>query len=156
MKQGGGFVGEDAGNDFDVMIQARMGEYFETGANGAAFWVVSAVNETWNAGLNHSAGAHRARFESDVKRGASETVIGKNMGGFAEDDDFGVGGRVIVADGAITGAGDDFVFVDKDGTDGNFAGIGGSTRFVERELHVLEVGEHRKKDSTLATTGWRE
>ncbi len=142
LEEGGGFVGEDAGEDFDAVIEARVGEDFETGANGAAFGVVGTVDEARYAGLNHGAGAHGAGFEGDIERGSSQAVVGKDACGFAKNDDFGVSGGIVVANCAVTGASDDFIFVNEDSADGNFTGFGGGAGFVERELHVVEIGRH--------------
>src|SRR6266704_3942342 len=57
LEDGGGFGGEDAGGDFHLVIEAGMGEDFETGTDCAALGVVGAVDEAWNAGLDYCASA---------------------------------------------------------------------------------------------------
>ena len=109
----GGAVGrEDAGGDFYLMVEARVGEDFEAGADGAAFGVVGTVNEAWDAGLDDSAGAHAAGLDGDVERGVGEAVVAEKARGFAENDHFRVGSGVIAADGAIAGAGQNLAVVD--------------------------------------------
>ena len=142
MKEGGGFFGEDARDDFDAVIEARVGEDFETGAHRATFGVVRSVNEARNASLNHGASTHGAGFERDIERCVGESVVGENAGSFAKNHDFCVSGRIVVANGAIAGASNDIVLVDKNGTDGNLTGFGGGSRFIEGELHVVEIGRH--------------
>lgn len=142
MEEGGGFAGEEAGEDFDAVVEAWVGEDFEAGADGSAFGVVGAVNEARNASLNDGAGAHGARFESDVERCTGEAIVGENAGCFTKDDDFRVSGGIVVANGAIAGAGDDFILVSEDGADGNFAGFGGCASLVEGELHEVKIGRH--------------
>ena len=44
LEQGTGFFGEDAWGDFDLMVELGAGEEFEGGAEGAAFWIVSAID----------------------------------------------------------------------------------------------------------------
>jgi len=122
LEDGGTVDGEDAGGDFDLMVEARVREDFKTGADGAAFRVVGAIDEARDAGLDDGAGAHAAGFDGDVKRDAHETVVGEKAGGFAEDYHFGVGGGVAIADGAIAGTGQDLALVDEYGPDGDFAG----------------------------------
>jgi len=141
-----GFIGEDTGDDFDAMIEARMRENFETGADCAATRVVGTVNEFRNAGLDHGAGTHRTGLECDVDRRTGKAVVVKNMGCFAENDNFGMGGGVIVANRTIAGACDDFVIVDEKCADGHLSGGGGGAGFVESELHEIEIGGHAKKE----------
>ena len=57
-----------------------------------------------------------------------------------------MGGGIVVADGAVAGAGDDSIFVNEESADGYFAGISGSAGFFEGELHVIEIGWHAKKE----------
>jgi len=138
LKERGGFACEDAGDGFNAVIQARMREDFEARADGAATRIVGAINEPGDAGLDHGAGAHGARFEGDVESDAGKAIVGEGASGFAEDDDFGVSGGVVVADGAIAGTRDDFVFADDESADGNFSGGGGGgAGFVESELHEV-------------------
>ena len=147
LKDGGAVGGEDARGNFYVMVEARVGEDFKAGTDGAAFGVVGAVDETRDAGLYDGAGAHVAGLDGDVERGVGETVVGKPSGGFAKDDDFGVGGGIAVADGAVATASEDLAVVDKDSADGDFAGLGGSACFGEGFLHVMGVSLHIGENS---------
>jgi len=142
LKKCGGFGCQDAGRDLDPVIEARVGEDFEAGADGAAFGVVGAVDQAGNASLNDCAGAHAARLDGDIERCISEAIVAKEAGGFAEDGDFRVGGGVAVANGAVAGASEEFAVADEDGTDGNFAGGGCGAGFGESLLHELNVSFH--------------
>ena len=121
---GGAISGQDASGDINLVVEARVGEDFEAGADGAAFGVVSPVDEARNAGLDDGAGAHAAGLDSDVQRGIGKAVIAEEMGGFAENDDLGVCGGVTVANGAIAGTCEDLAVMYEDGANGDFAGIG--------------------------------
>ena len=145
LEEDSGFVREDAGDDFDAMVETRMGEDFETRADRAALGVVGTVHEALDAGLDHRASTHGAGFECDVERGVGKAVVCECMGGFAKHDNFGVGSGVVIADGAVAGASNDFVSVNENGADRDFAGIGGSKCFVEREPHVIEIAEHSRR-----------
>ncbi len=149
LEDGGGFGGEDAGGDFHLVVEAGVGEDFETGTNCAALGVVGAVDEAWNAGLDYCASAHAARLDGDVERGTGKTIVAEEARGFAKDDDFGVGGGIVAANGAVAGAGDDFAIVREDGADGHFAGGGRRTRFFESGLHELDVGFHLRRENTM-------
>jgi len=107
-----------------LVVEARIGKDFEAGADGAALGVVGAVDEARDAGLNDRAGAHAAGLDGDVKRRVREAIVAEEACGFTKDDDFGVGGWIVVADGAVAGASDHFSVVNQDGSDGHFACIG--------------------------------
>jgi len=149
LEDGGGFGGEDAGGDFHRVVEAGVGEDFETGTNCAALGVVGAVDEAGNAGLDYCASAHAARLDGDVERGIGETIVAEEARGFAKDDDFSVGGGVVVANGAVAGAGEDFAAVRENGADGHFAGDGRRTRFFESSVHELDVGFHLRREDTM-------
>src|SRR6266702_1549203 len=149
LEEGGGFGGEDAGGDLHLVVEAGVGEDFETGTDCAALGVVGAVDEAGNAGLDYCASAHAARLDGDVERGIGKTIVAEEARGFAKDDDFSVGGGIVAANGAVAGAGDDFAIVREDGADGHFAGGGRRTRFLESSLHELDVGFHLGREDTM-------
>jgi hypothetical protein len=149
LEEKGAIFGEDAGRDFDLMVEAGVGQDFEAGADGAALGVVGAVDEAWHAGLNHGAGAHAARLNGDVERDAGEAIIAEEACGFAKDDNFRVGGGVAVADGTVAGASEDLAVVDKNSADGDFASGGRGASFEERFLHELGVSFHRKTENNM-------
>jgi len=129
------------------MVEARVGEDLEAGADGAAFGVVSAVDKTRDAGLNDGAGTHAAGLDGDVERGIGEAVVAEKAGGFAENDDFGVGGGVAIADGAVAGTCQNLAVEDEDSTNGDFACGGRVARFRKRFLHELGVDFHPPREN---------
>ena len=143
LEDGGAVAGEDAGGDFYLVVEARVGEDLEAGADGAAFGVIGAVDEAWDTGLDDGAGTHAARFDGDVERGIGKAVVAEKAGSFAKDDDFGVGGGVTIADGTIAGTSEDLAFADEHGANGDFAGFGGGTGFGECFVHKLDISLHR-------------
>jgi hypothetical protein len=149
LQKRGGIRGEDAGDDFDLMVEMWVREDFETGADSAAFGIVGAVNETRNAGLNDGSGAHATRLDGDVQRGAGETIVAEQARGFAKGDHFGVGCGIAIANGAIAGAGEDLAVADEDGADGNFAGRCRGASFGERFLHELDVSVHLLRENNM-------
>jgi hypothetical protein len=140
--------GQQARGDFDSVVQAGMRKYFEAGADGASFWVIAAIHQSRNAGLNYGASAHAARFDGDVESRRSETIVANCTGAFAEDYHFGVRRGVAVADGAISRTCNDFSLLHQDGSDGHLAGRPGSTSFIDRLAHEFEIGVHEREDST--------
>src|SRR5260370_14612767 len=129
LEDGGAFGGQDAGGDFYLMVEARMRQDFETGADSAALGVVSAVDQARDAGLEDGAGRHAAGFDGSVESGTGEAVISEKAGGFAKDDDFGVGRGVVVAIGAVVRTRKSLSIMDEHSANGNFAGFCSDARF---------------------------
>ena len=142
MQEGGRVFGEEAGSDFDLVIQLGAGEQLKAGTEGTAFGVVGGVDEVGNPRLNDRTGAHGAGLEGNVEDGVGEAVVAEEARGFTEDDQFGVGGGVIIADGAIAGAREDDIVVDEHGADGDLAGGGRGAGFVESKLHIVKIIRH--------------
>jgi len=120
-----------------------VGEDFEAGADGAPFGVVCAIDKPGDAGLNDGAGAHAAGFDGDVEGGVGEAVVAEQARSFAENDDFGVGGGIAIANGAIAGTRKDLAVVYEHSADRDFAGFGCGTRFCESFLYELDVSFYR-------------
>ncbi len=131
------------------MVQARVGENLEAGADGAAFGVVGAIDEAWDASLYDGARAHATRLNGNVQRGAGEAIVPEKTGGFTKNEDFGVGGGVAVADRAVARASEDLAFVDEHSADGYFACDSCGTRFGKCFLHELRIGFHVGQENTM-------
>src|SRR5438270_3833214 len=101
-----------------------------------------AVNQASDSRLNYGAGAHYARLESDVEGRFGKAIILQGACSGAERHDLGVSGGVVVANSAITGAGKNLPAVDKDRTDGHFAGLSGGSRFLKCEAHEINISVH--------------
>jgi hypothetical protein len=149
LEDGCAISGEDARGDFYLMVEARVGEDFEAGADGAAFGIVGAVDEPRDTGLDNGAGAHAAWLDGDVERGIRKTVVAKKAGCFAKDDNFGMGRRVIVADSAIAGTSQNLAVVDENSADGDFTGFGGEACFCNRFLHEGNIGFHAECENSM-------
>ena len=63
---GGAISGQDASGDINLVVEARVGEDFEAGVDGAAFGVVGAVNKARDASLDDGTRAHAAGLNGDV------------------------------------------------------------------------------------------
>ena len=113
LKDGGTFRRENAGENFYLMIETRVGEDLETGTDGAAFGVVCTVDESRDAGLDDRAGTHAAGFKRDVESSAGHSIVAEEASRFANHDDFGVRGGVAVANRTIAGAGENFAVMDE-------------------------------------------
>jgi hypothetical protein len=140
---GGAFGGENAGGNFDAMVQRGMIEYLEAGAHGAAFGIVGAVHQARDTGLDHRSGAHGAGFDGDVERGAEQAIISDGARGGAQRHDFSVRGGILIGDGAIGGLGYDAAIDHDNCPDGDFSDGGRGARLVKREAHEIGVGWER-------------
>lgn len=147
-EQRAALVREDAGDDFDFVVEPRVVHYAEDGAARAGFWIGRSVDEASDARVEDGAGAHGAGFERDVERAAfvlfvQQTIVFERATGLAECDDFGVGGGIVVAEDAVLATGDDLALVNDDGADGNFAGLLGGVGFFDGGVKAGEVfGRH--------------
>src|SRR5260370_12607061 len=131
------------------MVQARVGEDFEAGADSATLGVVSAVDKTWDTGLNDGPCTHAAGLDGDVESGICQAVVAEKTGGFAENNHFRMGRGVIVADGAISGTGQNLGVVNENSTNGNFGGFGGGAGFRKSFLHELGVSFHVRRENNM-------
>jgi len=126
-----------------------VGEDFEAGADRAAFGVVGAVGEARDTSLDDGARTHAAGLDGDVEGCIGEPVVAEQAGSIAKDNNFGVGGGVVVANGAVAGSGEDLAVMDEHGADGDFAGCGRAARFRERCLHELVTGLHVGPENSM-------
>ena len=145
LEQGSGFRRENARSDVHGVIELGVGEDLKAGTEGAALGVVGSVDEARNAGLDDGAGTHGARLESDVKSGAAEAVIAEKASAFPDHDNFGVGGGVIVTDGAVPGTSENGSFMNEKSSDGDFASFGGGAGLGKCELHELQIVRHKRR-----------
>jgi hypothetical protein len=149
LQDGGAVSGEEAGNDFDLMIESSVCEDFETGTDGAALWIIGAIDEARDAGLDHGPGAHAARFQGDVESRASHAVIAEEASGFADHDDLCVRGGIAIENRAVAGAGENLTLMDEHGADGYFACCGRSAGFFESHLHEPDVRFHLRREDNM-------
>jgi len=117
------FVFEHALSHFNAMIQKIRVADPEATLDRARALVSGAVNESANARLDQSAGAHRARFDRRVNIDAREPVVGELTGGLAQGDDFSVGSGIAVGASAVTADGDELAVVDNTSTDRHLTAI---------------------------------
>ena len=139
--------GEEAGGDFDLVVELGVVEDAEDRTAGAGLGVGRGVDQACDAGVEDGAGAHGAGFEGDVEGAAlvfafliDQAIVGEGAGGVAESDDLCVGGGVVIAQDTVLAASDDLAVVDDDGADGDFARALGGAGFGDAGAEVVEVG----------------
>ena len=131
------------------MVEARVREKLKTSVNGAAFGVVRAVDEVWDARLNHRAGAHAARLNRDVECSAREAIVSQYARGFAKYNHFGVCRGITVANRPVAGAREDSAVTNQSSPNRNLSGSGRGARLGERFLHEFDVGIHRQSQNNM-------
>ena len=131
------------------MVEPGIGQDFEAGADGAPLGIVRAVDEARYTCLDHGASAHAAGLDGDVESCFGKAVVAKKASCLAKDYDFGVSGRVIVADGAVAGAREDFTVADEDRPDRDFPRFGGRTALLKGFLHELDVSFHVERENSM-------
>ena len=132
-------IGEEAGDNFNSMVELRVVHDAEDAAAGSGFGVVGGVDEAGDAGVEDGSGAHGAGFEGDVEGAAGEPVVRERKAGLTEGYDLGVGRGVAVTEDSVLAAADDLVVIDDDGTYGDFAFQFGGAGFGDGEAHHLLV-----------------
>src|SRR5258708_17517241 len=116
-----------------------MREYLEAAAYRSAFCIVGTVDDSRDAGLNDGTSAHRTRLDSDIERGAHQSVICGSASGFAERNDLRVGRRVTIPDRAVISASQNRPVLYQDRADRHFIRLSGGARLVQRQLHTIRI-----------------
>ena len=118
-EEGTALFREEAGRDFDAVVESGVVDDGEDGSAGAGFGVGGGVDEARDAGVEDGSGAHGAGLEGAVEGGAFEAVVVEREAGGAEGDDFGVGGGVRGGDDGVVTAAYDFAVEGEDCADGD-------------------------------------
>ena len=88
-----------------------------------AFWVARAIIKPGNAGMGDGACTHGAGLQRDPKVATSKAVGAKCSGGFAQRDNFGMGGGIVRSERAVGAAADNDAVLDDQRTDRNFTSL---------------------------------
>ena len=141
--------GENAGGDFNLMIEASVRENLETCMDGPTLGVYSSVNQARNASLNDRACAHAARLNGDVQNGAPQAVVAQQSRSFSQNGDFRMRGGIAITDGAIAGPCDDLAVLYEDRANGNFTRSRGGTRLGQRFVHEFGISVHQRTENNM-------
>lgn len=134
------FLGTDSADDLDAVQGVAVADEIPQGATGPGFGVPGAEDDGVDPGQGGRPGAHGAGFEGDDEGAAVESPVLTTPGGFAEGDDLGVPGGIVV-DLPGVGAGSDDLSsrVDDDGSDGHISRLTCCFGEVEGGLHPVVV-----------------
>jgi hypothetical protein len=114
--------------------------------DSASFWVIRAVDQALEPGMNQSSGAHGARFNCSKQFTAFQAMVTEGGTGLAQGDYLGMGSGIGVCEVAVAAASDDFAVVNHDRADWNFSSF-------ESTLGVAEGFFHEEFVCVLAGVG---
>src|SRR5579872_3120356 len=98
-----------------------MIQYLHHRMHGSGFRVVGTIDQAFDAGMHHGAGAHGTRFNCSKQLTVSQTVVAQGCTGLAQGDDLGMSAGVGVCDVAVPSATNHLAVADDDGTYGNLS-----------------------------------
>ena len=93
--------------DLGPVMAGRGGEKPYPVLDRAALGIARAVIEPADTGEGQRRGAHGARLQRDIGIAIGEAFGAERGGGLAQRQHFGMGGRVVIGERAVVGAGDD-------------------------------------------------
>lgn len=125
-----------------------MIENAHDGVNRPGFGIVCSINESSDAGVNHGAGAHRARFNRHEEIAVEQAMIAECEASLAQGDDFSMRGWIVIGEVAIEAATNDVSFMHNDRANWNFAeferALGGAQSFAHPEFVRFVSVRHEK------------
>ncbi|KAG0759520.1 hypothetical protein G6F22_019356 [Rhizopus arrhizus] len=132
------------------MIEFRDRPDVQHAAAGAGLGVVGAEHDARQPRVQHGADAHDARLQRDIHGNARQPVVLQLAGGAAQGHDFGMGGGIVVDDGAVVAAPQDLALGGHDQRpDGHLANVISGLGLFERQANVAGVffgpGRHRRR-----------
>ena len=117
------------------MMTGRRSKKFHAVLNSSAFGIGGAVIKAADPGKRDRCRAHRARFERDIKIAVIEPLGAQLARGLADDDHFGMRGRVAIGNGAVAGARNHLAAADQDAAHRHLGAFASGARFLQRHVH---------------------
>ncbi len=134
------FIGENAGCDFDAVIQSFVIAKPKERFDGAKAFIRGAVNEPLDAGVDQSTGAHNAGFDGCIQGRAGQSIIADLCRRLPQNQDFSMSCRIAIGDGPVKSRGEQIsLFVDQTSSNRHFAKLPRGEGRVKRNLHPFFV-----------------
>ena len=121
------------------MVQGGLGKQVQHAACSASFDIGCTKHHTVEACVQHGTAAHGTRLQRDIKRAAIQAVIAQSLSRVAQGLDFGVRGRIVVANGGIAPNTNDLPCLDNHCAHWHLTGQGGQFRLFQRKLHPAGI-----------------
>ena len=131
LQHSGGFAGADAAIDLGPVVTGFLGEKARSVFDRPALLVLGREIKPAQPREGNGAGAHGAGFQRRIEVAAGQPFVVEDFRARADDQHFGMGGRVMVLDGAISGAGENFAILDEAGANWRLAARRRRPRFGE-------------------------
>jgi hypothetical protein len=131
---------QNSATNFDPMIHLRVIEQAERGANGSRLRIIRTVNQAADAGVNQSAGAHRARFNCSKQLAAAQAMVAEHQTGGTQRDQLGMRRRVVIGKILIPAAAYQLTVEYHDRPNRHFAYLKSALRRGKGLLHPELVG----------------
>jgi hypothetical protein len=121
------------------MIQRGMLQKLHDAVDGTRLGVGGSIDQTLDAGVDHGAGTHGARFDCNKQLTADEAMVAEGAGGVTQGNDLGMGGGVTIGEIAIAAAANDLILEDDNGADRDLPAVGGAAGLLKGEAHEGRV-----------------
>ena len=133
------WLGQHAALHFGLVVEPGFGQQIDHRAGCAGFRVGRAEHHAFEPGVQHGTNAHGAGLQGDIQHTLIEPVIAQCLGCGAQGHHFGVGARVVAADGRVTALPDHPPLVHHHRTYRHFTRRPGQTGLRQCQAHGVFV-----------------
>jgi len=126
-----------------MVIQALDGEEIDDAAVYPGLGITRTIDDAGDPRMEDGPGAHRTRFQGDEQFATWQAIVAETARGIAQRGNFGMGGRIALADRTVEAPSDNFAGPDHDGTDRHLAKAfrrAGQGNGLAHEEFVAETG----------------
>jgi len=126
-----------------MVIQALDGEEIDDAAVHPGLGVTRAIDDAGDPRMEDGSGAHGTRFEGHEQLATRQAIVAETARGITQRGNFGMGGRIALADRAVEAPSDNFSGPHHDGADRHFAKTfrgTGQGYGLAHEIFVAESG----------------
>jgi hypothetical protein len=140
LQQFGAAPGQHPAANRNAVIRMLMVQHLQHRPYSSSFGIFGAIHQPPDAGMNHSSGAHGARFNCNKEVTVPQTVVAERGPSVTQGRDFGVCGGIELANVAIPSPANNHPGMDHHGSDWYFTALQRPLRTAERLFHPQFVG----------------
>jgi hypothetical protein len=101
LQERGGFIGENAGDNLDLVVESRIDTQVVERSTGSGFGVTCGKDQTANPGEYERTRTHGTRFESNVDFGSWKIPVAKLLHRLLQGEQFGMSQGTFGSDGQV-------------------------------------------------------
>jgi hypothetical protein len=131
---------QQASPHFHLMVQLGVVEHRQYRVDRTCLWVVRAVHQAFQPGVNHGASAHSAWFDCSKQLAVSQTMIAEGGTGFPQSNDLRVRSGIGIGQVPVPTAADELSGGDDNGSHGHLPGFQRALRGAKGFFHPEFVG----------------